>query len=89
MENKLRRLLLGFYTNGFFTVVSRAAASVMVAKVEVAAAKEGELTFEISGTGTIKENAQKYISLSDGLKIGKVSIEKGKRCGKGRFTLPI
>ncbi|WMJ89938.1 biotin/lipoyl-binding protein [Anaerocolumna sp. MB42-C2] len=84
MENKLRRLLLGFFIlMAFFTVVSRAAASVMVAKVEVAAAKEGELTFEISGTGTIKENAQKYISLSDGLKIGKVSIEKGKQVEKG------
>ena len=84
MENKLRRLLLAFFIlMAFFTVVSRAAASVMVAKVEVAAAKEGELSYKISGTGTIKENAQKYISLSEGLKIGRVSIKTGQQVEKG------
>ncbi|QHQ60909.1 hypothetical protein Ana3638_09130 [Anaerocolumna sedimenticola] len=84
MENKLRRLLFIFFIlMAFFTVVSRAAASVMVARVEVTGAKEGELSYEISGTGTVKENAQKYITLSDGLKIGKVSIKTGQQLEKG------
>ncbi len=67
----------------FFTVVSRAAASVMVAKVQVDRVKDGELTYELSGTGTIKENAEKYMDLYDGLKIGKVYTEEGRRVEKG------
>ncbi len=84
MEKKIRRLLIIFFISmASFTVLSRAAASVMVAKVQVTAVKDGELSYEISGTGTIKENAQKYIDLYKELKIGKVYIKKGQQVEKG------
>lgn len=84
MEKKLWRLLAAFFIIMLlFTLVSRAAASVMVAKVQVAQAKEGELTYKLTGTGTVKENGEKYIDLQQGYKIGEVLIEKGQNVEKG------
>lgn len=84
MEKKLRRLLAVFFIlMAFFTVVSRAAASVMAAKVQVAAIKNGELTYRLSGIGTVKENAKKYIDLKEGLKAGKVYVAEGQPVEKG------
>ncbi len=84
MENQLRRLLFGFFIlMAFFTVVSRSAASVMVAKVQVDTVKDGELSYELSGTGIIKENAEKYMDLYMGFKTGKVYLEEGQQVEKG------
>lgn len=84
MEKKLWKLLAAFFiVMAFFTVVSRAAASVMVAKVQVAVSKSGELSYKLTGTGTVKENAEKYIDLQQGYKIGEVAIKTGQQVEKG------
>jgi len=86
MEKKIRRLLLGFFIIMLLlTIISRAADSVMVAKVNVDTVKKGNLSFEISGTGTVKENANKYITLKNGYKIGKVQAEEGQDVEKGNW----
>lgn len=79
----LRSLAAFFALMALFTVVSRAAASVMVAKVQVDTVKDGELAYKLEGTGSVKENAEKYIELREGYKIGKVHIEKGGQVEKG------
>jgi multidrug efflux pump subunit AcrA (membrane-fusion protein) len=84
MEKKLRNLLILFFAlMALFTVVSRAAASVMVAKVQTDTTKEGELTYKLSGSGILKENGEKYLEVYEGLKIGKLYIEKGSQVEKG------
>ncbi|BCJ95397.1 hypothetical protein acsn021_29660 [Anaerocolumna cellulosilytica] len=86
MEKKIRKLLLGFFvTMLLLTIISRAADSVMVAKVTVDTVKKGNLSFEISGTGTVKENANKYIALNNGYKIAKVQAEEGQDVEKGEW----
>ncbi len=84
MEKKLWKLLAAFFmVMALFTVVSRAAASVMVAKVQVAVSKTGELSYKLTGTGTVKENAEKYIDLQQGYKIGEVPVKTGQQVEKG------
>lgn len=84
MEKKLWKLLAAFFmVMALFTVVSRAAASVMVAKVQVAVSKTGELSYKLTGTGTVKENAEKHIDLQQGYKIGEVPVKTGQQVEKG------
>lgn len=84
MEKKLKNLLLLFFAlMALFTVVSRAAASVMVAKVQTDTTKGGNLTYKLSGSGILKENGEKYIDVFEGFKIGKLYIEKGSKVEKG------
>lgn len=78
MEKKLKKLLLGFFIFMLvFTFVSRAAASVTLAQVTVVSPKRSNLIYEQSGTGTIKENAEKYIKLEAGYKISKINKKTG------------
>lgn len=84
MEKKLRKLLIGFFIIMLLlTITSRAADSVMVAKVTIDRVKKGSLTFELSGAGTVKDNANKYLALKGGYKIGKVQAEEGEEVKKG------
>jgi hypothetical protein len=83
MEKKLKKLLIGFFIFMLiFTFVSRAAASVTLAQVTVFSPKRGNLNYEQSGTGTIKENAEKYIKLEAGYKISKINKKTGDRVEK-------
>lgn len=84
MEQKLRKAIIGFFVIMLgLTLLSRAAASVMVPKANTATAKEGSLTYKLAGTGVIKENAKKYIELMVGYKIGQVGIKEGQTVEKG------
>ena len=65
------------------TILSRAAASVMVPRVRTATTQEGTLSYEINGNGIIKENAKKYIELMNGYQIGQVYIKEGQAIEKG------
>lgn len=84
MENKIKKMLIGFFAIlVIFTILSRAAASAMVAKVQVETVKRGNLTYKVSGEGIVKADAQKYINLISGYKIGEVLIEEGQQVEKG------
>lgn len=86
MERKLKKIFILFFCIMlFFTVVSRVAASIMVAKVDVGKVREDSLTYEISGTGLVKENAQKYIDLLIGFKISQVNVKEGQPVEKGNW----
>lgn len=84
MEKSLKKMLIGFFAvMALCTVVSRAAASVMVPKVTAESVKRDTLTFELSGTGTIVGNAKKYIDLITGYKIGKMYVNPQDTVEKG------
>lgn len=84
MEKKIEKLIIGFFAvMVLLTMLSRVAASVMVAKVQATTANDGGLSYEIEGTGTINENSKKYIELLSGYKIGKVSVKEGQQVEKG------
>lgn len=92
MENKVKRLLIGFFALMLVcTFLSRAAAAAVVAKVQVASVKSGNLTYEITGTGIVKADAAKYMELAAGYKIGTVSVREGQEVKKGDllFTYDI
>lgn len=83
MEKKLKKLLIGFFIFMLiFTFISRAAASVTLAQVTVVSPKRSSLVYEQSGTGTIKENAEKYMKLEAGYKISKINKKTGDRVEK-------
>ncbi|SHO54214.1 efflux RND transporter periplasmic adaptor subunit [Anaerocolumna xylanovorans] len=84
MENKIKRLLIGFFALMLVcTFLSRAAAAAVVAKVRVASVKSGNLTYEIAGTGIVKADAAKYMELAAGYKIGTVSVREGQEVKRG------
>jgi Membrane-fusion protein len=84
MENKIRKLLIGFFVVMIlFTFLSRAAAATMVAKVQVDHVKSGNLTYEVYGSGIVKAEARKYINLIVGYRIGKVVVQEGQQVKKG------
>jgi multidrug efflux pump subunit AcrA (membrane-fusion protein) len=84
MEKKLGKIIMGFFVIMLgLTLLSRAAASVMVPKARTATAQEGALSYKINGTGIIKENAKKYIELISGYKVGELSIKEGQVIEKG------
>lgn len=84
MENKLKRLLIGFFALMLvFTFLSRAAAAAVVARVRTVCAKGGNLTYELSGTGIVKADATKYTELEAGYKIETVSAKEGQEVKKG------
>ena len=84
MEKKIRNLLIGFIVVMLLlTIISRGAASAMVAKVQVESLQRGSLKYEVSGTGIIKANASKYIELMNGFRINEVMIEKGESVKEG------
>lgn len=84
MEKKIRNLLIGFFAVMLvFTIISRAAASAMVTKVQVDTVAGGRLVYEAYGTGIIKADAGKYIELMDGYKIGEVPVQTGKPVKEG------
>lgn len=84
MEQKLRKLIIGFFIVMLgLTLLSRAAASVMVPKAKTATAQEASLTYKITGSGIIKENAKKYIELMNGYKISQIGVKEGQTVEKG------
>ncbi len=84
MEKKIRNLLIGFIVVMLLlTIISRGAASAMVAKVQVDTFEKGTLKYEVTGTGIIKANASKYIELMSGFRINEVMIEKGGSVKEG------
>ncbi|BCK00958.1 biotin/lipoyl-binding protein [Anaerocolumna chitinilytica] len=93
MEKQLKRLIIGFFIAMLtFTIVSRAAASVMVAKVSVASVSDSRLSYDVSGTGTVKGSSGKYILLQNNCRIAKVEKNVGDTVKKGdvlfRYDLP-
>lgn len=86
MEKKIRKLIIGFFALMLsFTMLSRAADSVTVAKVQVTKIKPGNLSYELKGTGIIKENSKKYVELESGYKISDVFVEKGQQVEEGEL----
>ncbi len=84
MERKLKKLIIGFFIAMLtFTIVSRTADSVMVARVSVDSIKRNSLSYEVSGTGTVKGNSGKYILLQSGCRIAKLPKKPGDTVKKG------
>jgi multidrug efflux pump subunit AcrA (membrane-fusion protein) len=84
MERKIKKAIVAFFILMlFFTIASRAAASVIVTRVQVEKIKSGRLTYTLSGEGIIKENAEKYIELHNGFRIGEVCVKTGQEVEEG------
>ncbi len=88
MEGKIKKFMILFLSMMIlFTIVSRAAASILVAEVQTDHYKRGELKFQISGTGIVKDHARKYIELLSGLRMEEVMVEEGQQVEKGDLLL--
>ena len=86
MEKKIKKILVGFFIiMVVLTMVSRAAASILVAKVQVDHVKKNNLTYTLTGSGEVKGNSKKYIELKAGYKVGSVKAKAGTNVKKERF----
>lgn len=84
MERKIKKAIITFFILMLFlTIASRAAASVITARVQVDNIKSGRLAYKLSGIGTIRENSKKYIDLHSGYKVGEVLVKSGQKVEKG------
>lgn len=78
------RLFIGFLIMMLLlTLVSRAAASVIVAKVDVITPKKGTLNFDVNGVGVLGAKAEKYLNLYEGVRIAGVFVKEGQNVEKG------
>ena len=83
-ENKMKRLLIGFFVGMLLlTVISRAADSVTVGRVTVVNAERGELEFTVTGSGLIKSETEKIIRPEQSYIIGRIAVETGEKVNKG------
>jgi multidrug efflux pump subunit AcrA (membrane-fusion protein) len=88
VQDFAKRLLIGFFVMMLLlTAVSRAAASVIVAKVEVTSAQKGVLSFKVEGSGKVEAKAEKYLDLLEGIRIEEVNCKEGQRVEKGDTLL--
>lgn len=86
MSGVAGRLLAGFFVLMLLlTMISRAADSVIIAKIEVAKVNRGELNFIVEGTGTIVEKAVKYLDIYEGIRIKSTVASIGDSIEKDDF----
>lgn len=84
IKNYIKKLIIYFFIIMLvLTFVSRAADSVLVAKVTLTKAKPGELTFEFKGNGKITGNTKHYIDIYEGIQISKVLVTEGAKVKEG------
>lgn len=84
LQDRAGRLFIGFLIMMLLlTFVSRAAASVTVAKVDVTSPKKGTLKFEVNGVGTLGAKAEKYLNLYEGVRIAGIFVKEGENVEKG------
>ncbi len=78
------RFLIGFFVMMLLlTILSRAADSVIVARIDVDSVNSGKLEFNVEGTGTLTEKAEKYLDIYAGVRINRIYAEEGKYVEKG------
>lgn len=83
-EDRVKKILIGFFVLMLlFTILSRSADSMTIAKVSASTVQRGTLAYELAGTGVIKEKAEKYIRLISGYTPKSVSVEAGDSVKKG------
>lgn len=84
LQDRAGRLFIGFLIMMLLlTFVSRAAASVTVAKVDVTSPKKGTLNFAVNGVGTLGAKAEKYLNLYEGVRIAGVFVNEGQNVEEG------
>ncbi|MDF2908339.1 MAG: hypothetical protein K0R34_3660 [Herbinix sp.] len=84
LQSMAKRLLVGFFVLMLMlTLLSRVADSVTVAKVRVSRIKSSVLNYEISGDGTIKAEAEKYLDLYEGVRIEDIKAKAGQSVKEG------
>ncbi len=75
-------LILFFATMLIFTIVSRALASITVAKVSVSNPQRDKLVYSVSGTGEIVPEAEKHLMVLPGYRIDAVNVKPGEEVDK-------
>ncbi len=78
-----RLLLLFFVTMLVFTIVSRAVASITVAKVMVSNPQRDRLVYSLSGVGEIALEAERRLLVLPGYRIDEVSVKTGEEVDVG------
>jgi multidrug efflux pump subunit AcrA (membrane-fusion protein) len=92
LQEFAKRMLVGFFVLMLLlTLLSRAADSVTIAKVNIGAVKGGILSFNISGSGIIQASSEKYLKLYEGVRIKEIVVEIGQQIEKGEhlFTYDL
>ena len=84
LQDRAGRLFIGFLiVMLLLTFVSRAANSVITAKVDVTSPKKGTLNFEVNGVGILGAKAEKYLNLYEGVRIAAVFVQEGQNVEEG------
>ena len=71
------------------TFLSRAMDAVTVAKIQTGLAKQGVVVYEFTGDGTYTADNMAYISLPEGMKVGKVEKQPGQEVKAGERVLSL
>lgn len=80
----MKHILLLFFIAMFgFSFLSRAADSILVAKVSVKKPQSYKLNFKLNGTGTIKEKETTKIKILQGLRVDEVFVLVGTKIKEG------
>lgn len=83
-QDRAGRLFIGFLIIMLLlTILSRAAASVTIAKVDVTFPKKGALNFEVNGLGTLVATAEKYLTLYEGVRVASIFVKEGQAVKEG------
>jgi len=86
LQARAGRLFVGFLILMLLlTFVSRAAASVITARVDATSPQKGTLKFEVSGVGTLGAKAEKYLKLHEGIRIAAVFVKEGQNVEEGEL----
>lgn len=84
MEKKIRSMFAWFLVGMIvFGVISRAADSIRIPLVDVAALAKGSLEYQFYGDGTVSGETFKSIPVEAGLKISKILVKAGDDVAKG------
>lgn len=88
LERKAAKLLAGFFVLMLvFTVLSRVADSLTVAKVQVTSPQNAALMYEVEADGVIESKKEISIPAQEGLRILDVPVEEGQEVRKGDLLI--
>lgn len=84
-----KTLIIFLVSMVILTFLSRAMDAVTVAKVQTERAKQGVVDYEFKGEGTYAADNMVYISLPEGLKVGKIEKMPGQEIKAGENVLTV
>lgn len=90
MKRKIMGMFAGFLVMMLlFTLLSRAADSMTIARVTVKKAERGKIPHQVTGTGKVVQNREQAVSTLPGQIVKSIYVEEGSRVEKGDVLFEV